>query len=170
VGERKIRSLERRANMIVTTSRKPGRRTRSFVRVLSAYMNWKYIPRGKKNMEDVFSLSPDVAVVEEIKGNPSTLRVFKNSSEILRLRFNLARLLKVKVDSSPVFFSGKLDFDPSLLGAIPSNVAGEKIKRKLKLRGEIVKEVIAGRKKGRRYLSFTFRGESVIFLYLNGRG
>ena len=153
--------------MILTTSRKPGRKTRTFVKILSAYMNWRYVSRGKKSLEEIFSLSPDVAVVEEIKGNPRILKIFKNASEVLSLRFNLAKVLKVKMDDSPVFFSGKFELDPALLGAIPSNIAGEKIKRKLKLRGEIVKEVLAGRKKGRKFLNFTYQGKSVIFLYLN---
>ncbi|MBO8183177.1 MAG: rRNA maturation protein [Archaeoglobus sp.] len=155
--------------MIVTTSRKPGRKTRSFVKILSAYMNWKYVPRGKMSLEEIFSISPEIALVEEIKGNPSILRIFKNSLEVLRLRFNLAKSVKVKMDDSPVFFSGKLSFDPSLLGAVPSNIAGEKIKRKIKARGEIVKEVIAGKKKGRKFLNFTYRGKTVIFLYLDKR-
>jgi U3 small nucleolar ribonucleoprotein protein IMP4 len=152
--------------MIVTTSRKPGRKTRSFVKVLSAYMNWEYIPRGKKSLEEVFSLSPDVVIIEEIKGNPSILKAFKNSSEVLKIRFNLARLSKIRMDDSPVFFTGKIGFDPSVLGAVPTNLAGEKAKRKLKGRDGIAKEVIAGRKKGRRFLNFTYKGQTVLLVYL----
>jgi U3 small nucleolar ribonucleoprotein protein IMP4 len=152
--------------MIVTTSRRPGRKTRSFVKILSAYMNWEYIPRGKKSLEEVFSLSPDIVLIEEIKGNPSILKAFKNSSEVLKLRFNLARLSKIKVDDSPVFFSGKVGFDPSILGAVPKGPAGDKAKRRLKARGEIAKEVIAGRKKGREFLNFTYKGQTVLSIYL----
>lgn len=156
--------------MIVTTSRKPGRKTRSFVKLLSAYMNWNYVSRGKKSLNDLFSLSPEVAIVEEVKGNPSILRIFQNSGEVLRLRFNLAKISKTKMDDSPVFFSGKLNFDPVILGAVPSNFAGEKIKRKIKARGEIAKEVIAGKRKSRRFLNFTYHGKTVIFLYLDRKG
>ncbi len=153
--------------MIVTTSRKPGRRTRTFVNILSSYMNWRHISRGKKSLENLFSSFPNLVVVEEIKGNPSILKVFKNSEEVLRIRFNLAKTVKTKMDDSPVFFSGKLDFDPAILGAIPSNLPGEKIKRKLKMRGKIVKEVFSGRKRGRRFLDFRYKGKTVILIYLD---
>ncbi len=156
--------------MIVTTSRKPGRKTRTFVKLLSSYMNWHYISRGKKSLEDLFSSFPDLVVIEEIKGNPSILKVFKNSKEIFRIRFNLAKTVKVKMDDSPVFFSGKLDFNPAILGAVPSNLPGEKIKRKLKVRGGLVKEVFSGKKKGRRFLDFKYKGKTVIFIYLNRKG
>jgi U3 small nucleolar ribonucleoprotein protein IMP4 len=156
--------------MIVTTSRKPGRKTRTFVRLLSSYMNWHYIPRGKKSLEDFFSSFPDLVIIEEIKGNPSILKVFKNSKEIFRIRFNLVRTVKLKMDNSPVFFSGKLEFNPSILGAVPSNIAGEKIKRKLKIRKELVKEVIVGKKRGRIFLDFRYRGKTMMFIYLNRKG
>jgi len=153
--------------MIVTTSRKPGRKTRTFVKLLSSYMNWQYVSRGKKSLEELFSSFSDIVLMEEIKGNPSILKVFKNAKETFKLRFNLAKTVKTKMDDSPVFFSGKLDFDPAILGAVPSNIAGEKIKRRLKIRKELVKEVVAGKKRGRAFLDFRYKGKTVIFIYLN---
>ena len=153
--------------MIVTTSRKPGRKTRTFVKLLSSYMNWQYVSRGKKSLEELFSSFSDIVLIGEIKGNPSILKVFKNAKETFKLRFNLAKTVKTKMDDSPVFFSGKLDFDPAILGAVPSNIAGEKIKRRLKIRKGLVKEVVAGKKRGRAFLDFRYKGKTVIFIYLN---
>jgi U3 small nucleolar ribonucleoprotein protein IMP4 len=151
--------------VILTTSRKPGRKTRTLSRVLSAYMNWDYISRGKRGMEELMQLAPKIAVIEEIKGNPAVLKVYDGGKEVFLMRFNPGIIKKEKMDSSPVFFSGKLWFDPEILDAVPAGNAGNRLKKRMRLRNAIRKEVVAGRKEGREYLNFLYDGSTVILLY-----
>jgi U3 small nucleolar ribonucleoprotein protein IMP4 len=67
--------------MLITTSRKPSPRTRSFARNLERIFNSKYVNRGKMSMRDVFIKSRELGyrnstVISEIKGNPSRIEVF----------------------------------------------------------------------------------------------
>jgi len=67
--------------MLITTSRKPSPRTRSFAGSLERVFNSKYINRGKMSMRDVLlklraSDHTKVAVISEMKGNPSRIEFF----------------------------------------------------------------------------------------------
>jgi len=65
--------------MIITTSKKPGRKTRAFCRELSLVLpTARYILRGKKALVDVINMDEKVLVIDELKGNPSRIRVFIN--------------------------------------------------------------------------------------------
>jgi len=60
--------------MLVTTSRKPSQRTRSFSQRLSRIMGWRYINRGKMSLRDVLiEARGPVAVVSERHGNPARI-------------------------------------------------------------------------------------------------
>ncbi len=123
--------------MLLTTSRKPSRKTRSLAKALSRFLNWRYVNRGKMNLEKVFSLDKDVAIIEEIKGNPAILKMYKNSKEYFRMRFNVSNIRKVKMDDSTPVFIGNPPFDPLIFGAIPHNKPGLKLMRKVDFPKEI---------------------------------
>ena len=73
--------------ILITTSRKPGRRTRSFCKDLSkALPGSKYVNRGKGNIWDMveFALAQGyfrLLVVGETKGNPSIIRTIEVEGE-----------------------------------------------------------------------------------------
>ncbi len=121
--------------MILTTSRKPSRRTRRLAKVLARFMNWRYVQRGKLSLEELYSMlnkNENLAIIEEVKGNPAILKiVHPERGELLRIRFNVSNVVKIKMDDSPVVFVGKAPFDPLLLGALPQNEAGLRLARKI---------------------------------------
>jgi len=53
--------------MILTASRKPGRKTRTLAKVMARFMNWRYVTRGKMSLEEVFSLGDKLAIIEEVE-------------------------------------------------------------------------------------------------------
>ncbi len=69
--------------ILITTSRKPGRRTRSFCKELSrAIPRSLYVNRGKASIEDIWRHARNegfyrILVVGETKGNPSIIRVLE---------------------------------------------------------------------------------------------
>jgi len=121
--------------VILTTSRKPSRRTRRLAKVLARFMNWRYVQRGKLSLEELYSMlnkNENLAIIEEVKGNPAILKiVHPERGELLRIRFNVSNVVKIKMDDSPVVFVGKAPFDPLLLGALPQNEAGLRLARKI---------------------------------------
>lgn len=136
--------------MILTTSRKPSKKTRRLAKVLARFMNWSYLNRGKMNLEDLLSMGK-LAIIEEIKGNPAILKVY-NNGEVLKIRFNVSNINKVKMDKSPVVFIGKLPFDPLLLEAIPQTKAGIKFSRKM----DVKKRIFVKWKDDNLFLVFTY--------------
>ena len=137
--------------MILTTSRKPSKKTRRFSKVLAKFMNWRYLNRGKMSMEDLLCFN-ELAIIEEFKGNPAVLKIYKSNKEVLRLRFNVSNINKFKMDDSPVFFVGKLQFDPFLLGAVPQTKAGDKLFKKM----DVKKKVFVKRKNSDTVLIFEY--------------
>ena len=72
--------------MLISTSRKPSQKTRSFCKNLSHALNFTYINRGKMNMKDLFLKSSHLnydftILVYEIKGNPSKITFFSNDGD-----------------------------------------------------------------------------------------
>ena len=120
--------------IVITTSRDPSQRTRRFCKVISRFMNWKYVQRGKTGIGRLFEDHPDLIIVREIKGNPAFMDFFKNGKRISSWRINVGVVKKEKMDDSHVFFAGKLPFDPLMLGALPKNYAGEKFAMKMRPR------------------------------------
>ena len=121
--------------MILTTSRKPSRRTRSLAKALSRFMNWRYITRGKLSLKELYSMlgkNEYLAIIEEVKGNPAILKIVHPEKGLIHfIRFNVSNIVKVKMDDSPVVFIGKVPFDPVILGALPQTEAGLKLARKI---------------------------------------
>ncbi len=146
--------------IVLTTSRDPSRRTRRFSKVISRYMNWEYMQRGKRSLDDVLRFE-HLIFIREVKGNPAFLDVYMNGDLALTLRFNAGIIKKEKFDNSPVYFAGKTDFDPAVLGAIPKSKAGEKFATKYDLR-----KVVRVRK--RKALEFYFDDKLVLTMKILG--
>jgi U3 small nucleolar ribonucleoprotein protein IMP4 len=74
--------------MLITTSRKPSQRTRSFCKSLVRVLNSSYINRGKMSIRDVLIKSSElgldkIAVISEMKGNPSKIDFFDEEGETI---------------------------------------------------------------------------------------
>ncbi|MBZ2165629.1 Brix domain-containing protein [Methanobacterium spitsbergense] len=74
--------------MLITTSRKPSQRTRSFCKGLVRVLNSSYINRGKMSIRDVLIKSSElgnntIAVVSEMKGNPSRIDFQNETGEVI---------------------------------------------------------------------------------------
>ncbi|OPY24364.1 MAG: putative Brix domain-containing ribosomal biogenesis protein [Methanobacterium sp. PtaU1.Bin242] len=72
--------------MLITTSRKPSQRTRTFSRSLDRVFNSKYINRGKMSIRDVLIKSSTMgfnktAVISEMKGNPSRIDIYSHDGD-----------------------------------------------------------------------------------------
>jgi U3 small nucleolar ribonucleoprotein protein IMP4 len=73
--------------MLITTSRKPSQRTRSFGRALERVLPSRYINRGKMSSREVFLKAKElgfdsVMVISERDGNPSRLEFFNANEEL----------------------------------------------------------------------------------------
>lgn len=123
--------------MIITTSRKPSRRTRSLAKFLAKFLNFQYINRGKNSVEDISAEHPDFWIISEVKGNPAFLTCYKSAKPILKISFASGNVKKVEMDESPPVFIGKPPFDPLLFNAIPQNFAGLKLTRKWEFKKKI---------------------------------
>lgn len=92
--------------MLITTSRKPSSRTRSFCQDMSHVLNAKYVNRGKMSFRDVLLKSDSLgfhktAVVSQIKGNPSKIEIYENNELLLFMKITVSLLdLKGKINSN----------------------------------------------------------------------
>lgn len=74
--------------MLISTSRKPSPKTRKFCKNFAHATGSTYINRGKMNMRELLLRALEeneinVAVVNEIKGNPSKVTFYSNKGDIL---------------------------------------------------------------------------------------
>ena len=95
--------------MLISTSRKPSQKTRKFCKNLARATGSSSVNRGKMNMRELLlkALELDeynLAIVNEIKGNPSRISFYSNKGEIL-----LTILIGVTLDNE------KLNIAPSKL-------------------------------------------------------
>lgn len=72
--------------MLITTSRKPSQRTRSFCQRLKKAMGYPYINRGKMNTREILQKAreynePTIAIVSEKHGNPSRITFYNKIGE-----------------------------------------------------------------------------------------
>ena len=101
--------------MLISTSRKPSQKTRKFCKTLARATGSTSVNRGKMNMRELLlkALELDevnLAIVNEIKGNPSKITFYSNKGEVL-----LVMLVGVTLENE------KLNIAPSQL-KIVSNV------------------------------------------------
>ena len=74
--------------MLISTSRKPSQKTRKFCKTLARTTNSTSVNRGKMNMRELLLKALEVdefnlAVINEIKGNPSKITFYSNKGEVL---------------------------------------------------------------------------------------
>lgn len=131
--------------MIVTTSRKPSRRTRSFAKIFCRFLGWKYIQRGKKSFQDFES--KNLCVISEIKGNPAIMSFYFDGEKKLELQFSVSNIRKTELSEGEVLFIGEKF---NLFGAITKEML-EKFDKKPQFEKRIVE-------KGNE-LFFYFKGE-----------
>ncbi len=72
--------------MLISTSRNPSQKTRIFCKNFAHATGSKYVNRGKMSIRDIFLKSIElneinVAIVNEIKGNPSKITFYSNNNE-----------------------------------------------------------------------------------------
>ena len=101
--------------MLISTSRKPSQKTRKFCKTLARTTGSTSVNRGKMNMRELLlkALEVDeinVAIVNEIKGNPSKITFYSNKGEVL-----LVLLISISMDNNE-----KLNIAPSQLKIVSS--------------------------------------------------
>jgi len=122
---------------LLTTSRRPGRKTRRLARVLARFFNWRYVSRGKLSIEELGMLSETFWIISEIKGNPAVMSLYEKGKKRLEISFTVSNVNKVKMDDSPAVFVGKAQLDPTIFNAIPQSRAGMKLARKVDFKKKV---------------------------------
>jgi len=74
--------------MLISTSRKPSQKTRKFCKNFAHATDSTSVNRGKMNMRELLLRALDedevnLAIVNEIKGNPSRITFYSNKGEEL---------------------------------------------------------------------------------------
>ena len=95
--------------MLISTSRKPSQKTRKFCKNLAHATGSTSVNRGKMNMRELLLKALEVeeynlAVVNEIKGNPSRISFFSNKGELLLTILIGVTLAKEKTNIAPSQF------------------------------------------------------------------
>ena len=85
--------------MLISTSRKPSQKTRKFCKNFAHATGSKSVNRGKMNMRELLLKALDLdeinlAIVNEIRGNPSKITFYSNKGEVL-----LIVLISVAIDN-----------------------------------------------------------------------
>lgn len=103
--------------MIITTSRKPSRKTRSFAKALSRFLNCKYIQRGKMSLKGLDN--ERMWVISEFKGNPAFLSFYEKGEKVLEISISVSNVKKAEIERGEVlYFGDKYNF----FGALPSKL------------------------------------------------
>lgn len=119
--------------LLVTTSRNPSRRTRSFVKDLTSVINGLVrINRGKKTFNDLLNLmrvynSQGLIVVFEKRGNPSALNYYVITDgrleKIMMIRLASIKLLReIKGAQKPFNTCEPIVDEKSFEGEVPTDV------------------------------------------------
>ena len=74
--------------MLISTSRKPSQKTRKFCKNLAHATGSRSVNRGKMNMRELLLKALELeevnlAIVNEIKGNPSKITFYSNKGDVL---------------------------------------------------------------------------------------
>ncbi|MBR2857854.1 ribonucleotide-diphosphate reductase subunit beta [bacterium] len=98
--------------MLISTSRKPSQKTRKFCKTLAHATGSSSVNRGKMNMRELLLKALELkevnlAIVNEIKGNPSKITFYSNKGE---------ELLTILI--SEVLETEKLNIAPSNLKVV----------------------------------------------------
>ncbi|MGB9938115.1 MAG: ribosomal biogenesis protein [Methanobacterium sp.] len=85
--------------MFITTSRKPSSKTRTFCQSLIRALNAEYTNRGKMSFRDVLIKASEfniIAVVSQVKGNPSRIEFYDKKGELLLTLYITESILDLK--------------------------------------------------------------------------
>lgn len=113
--------------MFITTSRKPSAKTRTFCQSLSRVLNATYDNRGKMSFRDVLikaSGFKKIAVVSQVKGNPSRIEFYNQKGEILLTLYITEAILNLKGRINPDKIVLRCEIDeltPKLLDILEIN-------------------------------------------------
>ena len=104
-------------NMLLTTSRDPSQKTRSFARILSEIFDWRYINRGKSPVEELLRLVRDrketFAIINELKGNPAFIHFYDYRGRFIigiRISVGVIKRLRKRVEGYILFSDEIKDF------------------------------------------------------------
>ena len=92
--------------MLISTSRKPSQKTRKFCKNLAHVTGFTSVNRGKMNMRELLLKALEVdeynlAIVNEIKGNPSRISFYSNKGELLLTLLIGATIENEKMNIAP---------------------------------------------------------------------
>ncbi|MCS7107051.1 MAG: hypothetical protein NZ902_02990 [Acidilobaceae archaeon] len=136
----------RRSSLIVTTSRRPSKRTRSLSRELALLLGATRITRGKKSLSALHAEAlrlgaKAVIIIANVKGNPGVLRIYNVSENSLAEKatfriegVSLAREARREVPPGAKRLSMESDGSPiarevvaSLQSSLPPSDRGESL-------------------------------------------
>lgn len=74
--------------MLITTSRKPSQRTRTFAKSLERVLSANYVNRGKMSQRDILIKSSEldshrIVIISEMKANPSGIEILNSDGQTL---------------------------------------------------------------------------------------
>jgi len=137
--------------MLITTSRKPSQRTRTFCRGLERALDALSVNRGKMSLRDVFLRAKEmekdrVAVVSERDGNPNGIEIYHHGELFISLQLTVDfSLPKGRMNKDKIHLRCELDelttLAPDIL-AIPLEDPGEQSDQNLVLIRSSVKKSI----------------------------
>ena len=92
--------------MLISTSRKPSQKTRKFCKNFAHATDSTSVNRGKMNMRELLLRALDedevnLAIVNEIKGNPSRITFYSNNGEELLIVLISASLSNERLHIAP---------------------------------------------------------------------
>lgn len=102
--------------MLISTSRKPSAKTRKFCKNFSHATGSNYVNRGKMNMRELLLKAlefkeDNIAVVNEVKGNPSKITFYDLEGNIKIILLITASLSNERLHINPKYVTIKSDFD-----------------------------------------------------------
>lgn len=112
---------------LVTTSKRPSRRVRSFLKDFVQIFNFERIVRGKKSFEDLQRILKKgsyggIIVIDTKWGNPSRLRILKKDGSTFQIIFSGVKLLRELREKPPIINS-----EPLILANNPKSLELAKI-------------------------------------------
>lgn len=91
--------------MIITTSRKPSRKTRSFAKAISRFLNYRYLQRGKLSLKDLEN--ERFWIISELKGNPAFLSFYDKGKKLLEISISVSNIKKAEIERGEVVYFGE---------------------------------------------------------------
>ena len=78
--------------IVITTSRKPSQRTRSFTNDLARVLSGRILTRGKTPLREILNSYPKIILIEEYKGNPGKIKFYNIAKGKLLILFISTKL------------------------------------------------------------------------------